>query len=182
MTMRDTQQRTAAPDGRPESEQPAWRRDFPIDIPQDQYLARRDFAGFMVLTSLAFVAGQFWIAVSNWIRRRRGRPPVRRIAALADVPVGAALLFRYPTRHDACLLLRPGKDELVAYHQQCTHLSCAVVPQIDQGRLYCPCHRGIFDLATGRPTAGPPRRPLPRIVLEIRRGAIYAVGLELRAA
>ena len=39
-------------------EPPKWRRDFPIDSPQDQYVARRDFMKFMVLTSLAFAVGQ----------------------------------------------------------------------------------------------------------------------------
>ena len=48
---------------------------------------------------------------------------------------------------------------LVAFSQQCTHLSCAVVPQPEQNRLFCPCHEGAFDLQSGRPIAGPPNRP-----------------------
>ena len=58
--------------------QPAWRNDFPIDWPQDQYVERRDFTKFMVLTSLALTVGQFWIAAQNWWRRRRGEPEIRR--------------------------------------------------------------------------------------------------------
>ena len=38
-----------------------------------------------------------------------------------------------------------------------------------------------FDLTSGDPTAGPPRRPLPRIHLQIRDGAIYATGVEVRS-
>ena len=34
--------------------------------------------------------------------------------------------------------------------------------------IRCPCHEGYFDLDTGRQIAGPPRRPLPRIMLEVR--------------
>src|SRR5579875_3286117 len=30
---------------------PAWRQDFPIDWPQDHYVARRDFTKFLVLTA-----------------------------------------------------------------------------------------------------------------------------------
>ena len=30
-----------APDGRPSEKQPAWRRAFPIDLPQDEYRSRR---------------------------------------------------------------------------------------------------------------------------------------------
>jgi Rieske Fe-S protein len=48
--------------------------------------------------------------------------------------------------------------------------------------MYCPCHEGTFDLATGRPVAGPPRRPLPRVRLEVRGDEIFASGLELRTA
>ncbi|MGH7928570.1 MAG: ubiquinol-cytochrome c reductase iron-sulfur subunit [Candidatus Binatia bacterium] len=70
----------------------------------------------------------------------------------------------------------------MAYHQKCTHLSCPVIPHVEEGRLHCPCHEGIFDLATGRPLAGPPRRPLPRIMLQIREGRIYAGGVEERTA
>ena len=50
------------PDGRPIDDQPAWRRDFPIDWPQDHDVERRDFVKFLTLTSFAFVAGQLWIA------------------------------------------------------------------------------------------------------------------------
>ena len=57
-----------------------------------------------------------------------------------------------------------------------------MIPQLGEGRLHCPCHNGYFDLATGRPIAGPPRRPLPRIKLEVRDGVIYATGVEERTA
>jgi Rieske Fe-S protein len=86
-----------------------------------------------------------------------------------------------PGEDDRCLLLRPEADRLLAYDQKCTHLSCAVVPDVAGGCLNCPCHRGVFDLATGRPLAGPPRRPLPRITLEVRDGVVVATGVELRA-
>jgi nitrite reductase/ring-hydroxylating ferredoxin subunit len=175
----DPEQVTRAPDGRPLDEQPAWRQDFPIDRPEDRYVERREFMKFMVLTSLAFTAGQFWIAAQNWIRRRRGRPPIQRIAPLDELRVGSARLFTYPTAAEPCLLLRPSDATLVAYSQECTHLACAVVPRRD-GTLYCPCHEGTFDALTGRPLAGPPRRPLPRIALELRDGYVYATGVELR--
>ncbi len=176
----DTDEITRAPDGRPLDEQPKWRRDFPIDSPQDQYVARRDFMKFMVLTSLAFTVGQFWIAAQNWLRHRRGLPELKKIASLEDVPVGGALTFSYPGETDRCLLIRPEADVLVAFSQQCTHLSCAVVPQPEHNRLFCPCHEGAFDLRSGRPVAGPPNRPLSRVVLDVRGPDIYASGVELR--
>ncbi len=167
---------------------PAWRRAFPIDAARDHDVGRRDFTRFLVLTSLAFAVGQVCLAIQNWFRRRRGAPPLRPVASLVagsqrlpHLPVGGAVLFRYPEETDSCLLLRPEEGKLIAYDQKCTHLSCAVVPNIEAGCLNCPCHQGLFDLATGRPLAGPPRRPLPLIALEVRDGVVYAAGKELRA-
>jgi len=173
---------TIAPDGRPLAEQPAWRKDFPIDWPRDHHNSRRDFTKFLVLTSLAFVVGQFWIIVQNFIRRRRGRPPIVKVASLSALPVGGVVTFKYPGDHDDCVLVRTKDDALVAYSQKCTHLACAVVPSLDKNSIHCPCHEGFFDLATGRPTAGPPRRPLPRITLDVKGDAIYATGVEVSTA
>ena len=176
----EREQITIAPDFAPAEAQPAWRQDFPIDWPQDLYVERRDFLKFMVLTSTAFTAGQLWIAAQNWYRRRRDQPPIVRVAALDDLAVGASLAFTYPDAHEPCLLVRLTAQEFVAFNQKCTHLSCAVIPRPAEGSFYCPCHEGRFDLRTGAPTAGPPRRPLTRIVLERRGNEIFAVGVEER--
>jgi Rieske Fe-S protein len=179
--LQEPDQITIAPDWRPIDVQPAWRADFPIDWPQDELVARRDFTKFLVLTSFAFVAGQLWIVVENFLRKRKGRPPVKRIASAEAIPVGGSLVFEYPEAHDICIVVRPNARQYFAYNQKCTHLSCAVVPDLARGRFHCPCHNGSFDLGTGAPLAGPPRRPLERVQLEIRDGALYAVGIEVRA-
>lgn len=171
---------TVPPDGRPLAEQPQWRRDFAIDWPEDHHVARRDFAKFLVMTSGAFVAGQAWIAAQSLVRQRRPASGRQRIAAVAEIPVRSARMFAYPGEHDPCLLIRLSDEQFVAYSQKCTHLSCAVVPEMDKGVLRCPCHEGFFDLATGRNIAGPPPRPLPRIELAFEGGDIYAVGVETR--
>jgi nitrite reductase/ring-hydroxylating ferredoxin subunit len=174
------EQITIAPDFRPAGQQPAWRQDFPIDWPQDGYVERRDFMKFMVLTSLAMTVGQFWIAAQNWIRGRRPPPNGRLIASLDALPIGGSLVFAYPGDHDNCLLVRLSETDLVAYNQKCTHLSCAVIPRPDQGDIHCPCHEGIFDLRTGRPMAGPPRRPLDRVTLVVHGRDVYATGIVAR--
>jgi len=178
----DREQITIAPDFIPAEAQPAWRQDFPIDWPQDLYVERRDFMKFLVLTSAAFTLGQVWIGVQSWYRKRRGQPGIQRIAALDDVAVGGAVTFTYPDQHEPCLLVRLTEREFVAFGQKCTHLSCAVIPRPDEGIFYCPCHEGRFDLRTGVPTAGPPQRPLTRVLLELRGREIFAVGVEERTA
>lgn len=180
MVQSDREQITVAPDGRPDSEQPQWRRDFPIDWPQDHYVARRDFTRFLALTSFAFTVGQFWIVVQNFFRARRGESPIQLIGRVDSVPVGGAVDFAYPSEHDQCVLVRLDEETFTAFSRQCTHLSCSVVPEPEKRRFYCPCHEGAFDLATGSPIAGPPRRPLARIKMEFKQGAIYATGVEPR--
>jgi nitrite reductase/ring-hydroxylating ferredoxin subunit len=171
--------RVLTPDGRPAGDQPKWRRDFPIDTAQDNYVARRDFTKFMVLISGSFVAGQAWIALKT-VGGKRAGPGPRPIASVNDIAVGQAATFAYPDEHDTCLIVRAGENEFLAYSNKCSHLSCAVTPDVATRRLLCPCHHGSFDLATGRPLAGPPRRPLARILLEVRDGTIYATGVEER--
>ncbi len=178
MNRQDPEQLSSPPDGRPEAEQPRWRRDFPIDWPQDDYVTRRDFTKFMVLVSLAFAVGQVWILAQNFLRQRRGELPLQEIARLDELPVGGARVFTYPEAHNPRLLVRLGDRSFVAYDQLCTHLSCPVIPQVEAGHLHCPCHEGLFDLVTGQPLAGPPPRPLPRVKLEIRGDKIYAAGVE----
>jgi Rieske Fe-S protein len=176
----EREQITIAPDFAPGDAQPAWRQDFPIDWPQDLYVERRDFMKFMVLTSAAFTVGQLWIGAQNWWRKRTGEALIQRVVSVDDVAVAAAVAFTYPNEHEPCLLVRLSASEFVAFSQKCTHLSCAVIPRPSEGSLYCPCHEGRFDLRTGVPTAGPPRRPLTRIVLDIRGRDIYAIGVEER--
>jgi nitrite reductase/ring-hydroxylating ferredoxin subunit len=174
----DAELHTIPPDRGVMEEQPKWRRDFPIDTVQDGYVARREFTKFLGLTSLAFVAGQVWIALQNRWRKSRGQLPLLALGRLDELPVGQAITFYYPTDTDPALLLRLDLETFVAYGSQCTHLQCPVLPAIDSGRLHCPCHAGFFDLMTGRPTAGPPRRALPRILVQVRAGTIYASGIE----
>ncbi|MBX3379097.1 MAG: ubiquinol-cytochrome c reductase iron-sulfur subunit [Phycisphaeraceae bacterium] len=170
------------PDGRPADEQPKWRRDFPIGTSDDNYVARRDFTKFMVLISGSFVAGQAWIALKTlgWAGGGGRDAGPLAIARVDEIAVGQAAVFSYPREHDTCLLIRAGEREFLAYSNKCSHLSCAVIPDVQSGRLLCPCHHGSFDLASGRPLAGPPRRPLARIVLEVRDSTIYATGVEAR--
>lgn len=181
MSVHDPEELTIPPDGRPLAEQPKWRRDFPIDVPQDQYVARREFTKFLVLTSFAFVVGQLWILARSLLGSRSGFPKTP-VAQLDEVPLGGFLQFDYPGTGAPKLLVRIGDREVVAYDPRCTHLSCPVLPQVERGRLHCPCHNGNFDLASGRPLSGPPRRPLPRVDLELRRGVIWAVGITERTS
>ena len=169
---------TTAPDGRPADEQPRWRRDFPVDVAEDEYISRRDLVKFIVLTSAALAAGQFWIVAQSRFSDVRPAWPRQLVARVNELAIGGAKTFTYPEDSTPRLLVRTGEDTFVAYDQQCTHLLCPVIPAVEQGRLHCPCHNGWFDLHTGQPLAGPPQRALPRILLDVRDGGVYATGVE----
>jgi Rieske Fe-S protein len=180
MVDQDRDYLSKSPDNEPHVEQPQWRQDFPVDVPQDNYVSRREFTKFLVLISGAFAVGQGWIVYENWRRARRGAPPMTQIASLDKLPVGGSLVFHYPNEDEPCLLVRPDESTLLAYSQKCTHLSCAVIPEVETKRFVCPCHHGYFAMNDGRVLAGPPQRPLPKITLEVRGNDIYATGVELR--
>ncbi|MCA9903313.1 MAG: Rieske 2Fe-2S domain-containing protein [Hyphomicrobiaceae bacterium] len=168
------------PDGNPTPEQPKWRQDFPIETGQDEYVSRRDFAKFLVLTSGAMAAGQVCIIGQSMARRDEGPPEELAIARDDEIGVGQVVRFDYPHPDEPCLLARLDDGKLLAFGQKCTHLDCAVTPDLPNRKFVCPCHHGYFDALTGQPLAGPPRRPLPRIMLEVRDGVIYATGVELQ--
>ena len=79
--------------------------------------------------------------------------------------MGEVKLFSYPEPADACIMIRTAADQVVAYSQKCTHLSCAVYYAKEANRLECPCHEGYFSVADGAVLQGPPPRALPRILL-----------------
>jgi nitrite reductase/ring-hydroxylating ferredoxin subunit len=153
------------------------RDDFPIDWEEDHHVSRRDFLKFMTLASGGLAIGS--VAMAAWAnvpRDRRAFEPAF-VARVEDVPVGGSLQFSYPRPHDACVLAQPEEGRFVAYSRRCTHLSCPVEYQPEQSRLYCPCHNGAFHIDDGRVLQGPPPAPLPRILLDVRDGDIYAVGV-----
>jgi Rieske Fe-S protein len=163
-----------------EGTEPLWREEVSVFSADERYVNRRQFAKFLVLTSLGMFVGNLWILLRSWLR---GEPsyPVRQVALAGEIPPGGVKLFRYPGPEDPCILVRrlvPGEDEYAAYSQKCTHLSCAVYYAREKDRLECPCHEGYFSVRDGRVLQGPPQRPLPRVVLKRRGGALLAVGMD----
>ena len=179
MSTENFENTSVAPDGRPLEAQPVWRQEYPIDWSAAEYVTRREFTRLLLVTSFAFVVGQAWIVLSSLVKKASATQPPRVEIATADqVPLAGSLLFYYPHGNSPCLLVHLENDQYVAFSQKCTHLSCPVLPEVDRGRFHCPCHEGVFDIQTGVPLAGPPRRRLPQVTLEFANGRIYATGIE----
>lgn len=157
---------------------PLWREEFSIQRAEEAYVSRRQFAKFLLLTSLGMFAGNVWILVRSWFRKTPAFPRTV-VARLDQLPVGAVRLFSYPSAQDPCILVRWSETEWAAYSQKCTHLSCAVYFAPERQRLECPCHEGYFSVRDGSVIQGPPQRPLPRVMLERRGNELVAVGVSL---
>jgi Rieske Fe-S protein len=157
------------------SADPLWRDEFSVFQADERYVSRRQLTKFLTLTSLAMFVGNLWILVRGWFA---GKPvyAATAVARAGEIPVGGVKLFPYAG--EQCILVRTGEDEYAAYSQKCTHLSCAVFYAREADRLECPCHEGYFSVKDGSVLQGPPRRPLPRVVLERRGAMLVAVALE----
>lgn len=161
---------------KPPPTEPLWREEFSVHAEDEKFVTRRQFAKFLTLTSVAMAAGNVWIFAKSLLRKEPSFPTMR-VASVGEVAVGAVKLFNYPTAADPCLLIRTADDTYVAYSQICTHLSCAVFYSEQSKHIECPCHKGVFSAADGSVVAGPPPRPLPRVVLERRGEDLVATGM-----
>ncbi len=154
--------------------QPRWAAEFPYDWDADDVVSRRQLLRLAVLASGALFAATGLLAGLGFARAR-SRGTRQQIVRAADVPAGSVHYFNYPNHDSQALLLHLNEGPFVAYSGKCTHLSCAVYWDAAQGRLLCPCHEGEFSPQTGDVVAGPPTRPLPKIVLEQQDGVLYAL-------
>lgn len=149
-------------------------------ISADSLTTRRDYLRIVATVSGGLAIGG--IGVASGILHRHGdtdgAPEPKKIAD--SLPPGESIAFRYPDEEDRAVAVRLEDGTLAGYSAVCTHLACAVLWRKDrgsEGELYCPCHEGVFDARTGEVTAGPPPRPLPKVVLvEDTDGSVWAVG------
>jgi len=99
--------------------------------------------------------------------------PLPRIqVALASLP--ATGFHTVPTDGGAPIFLGKRDGKLLAFDGRCTHMGCPVQLDTEGGGFRCPCHGGRFD-ADGKPTAGPPQRPL-RALEVLANGDQLTVG------
>ncbi|MFD9630934.1 QcrA and Rieske domain-containing protein [Streptomyces violascens] len=149
-------------------------------IAADSLTTRRDYLRIVATVSGGLAVGG--VAVAGGVLHRHGDgddpPAAKRVAAV--LPPGQSVAFRFPGEDDRAVAVRLTDGTLVGYSAICTHLACGVLWREDrgaEGELYCPCHEGVFDARTGEVTAGPPPRPLPKVLLiEEADGSVWAVA------
>ena len=133
------------PDGRPLSEQPAWRQDFPIDWPQDEYVERRDFVKFLTLTSLAL---RGHLDRRQAVSRAGASARRRRLAAVTDLAV-AGRWCSTPCEHDSTCSTIQNRVRRVLAKVHAPVMRGA--SQTGAGHLFnVPGHEGVSTFRTGR--------------------------------
>jgi len=147
-------------------------------ISADSLTTRRDYLRIVATVSGGLAVGSTVVAAGVLPRHGDGSAAPLKVAE--RLLPGQAVAFNYPGEHDRAMAIRLADGSLVGYSTVCTHLACGVLwrkQRGDEGELYCPCHEGVFSARTGEVTAGPPPRPLPKVVMvEDAQGSIWAIG------
>jgi arsenite oxidase small subunit len=114
--------------------------------------------------------------------------PRHRVIALSRLRVNRPVNFAYPLRDQPNVLVDLGravpggvgsKKSIVAFSTLCQHMGCPVVYSRSQREFVCPCHQSRYDAERlASIVQGVATRALPRVLLEVRNGAVYAVGVD----
>jgi Rieske Fe-S protein len=103
---------------------------------------------------------------------------------LADLPIGPWRLVSVEVVHEEAgrktrlrhaLYVRrqgAGDGDITVLSSICPHLGCPLNWHRDQSQFVCPCHNGTFD-AEGRPTGGPPPRPMDPLPFFFHDGHLF---------
>jgi arsenite oxidase small subunit len=153
-----------------------------IEEEQEPGLSRRSLLAAGAASTVAVAAG-----ATEAEAKSRSYPRLR-VIALDRLKVNRAHTFDYPLKGDTSVLVDfgrrvPGgvgpKRSIVAYSAQCQHMGCVVAYRRKSRELFCPCHQSRYDPERlGSIIQGVATRPLPKIRLQVRNGAIFAVGVD----
>jgi arsenite oxidase small subunit len=114
--------------------------------------------------------------------------PRLRVVGLDRLQVNRPHEFEYPLKGQSSVLLDFGERvpggvgpqrSIVAYSVLCQHMGCPVAYNRRRKELECPCHQSRYDPERlGSIIQGVATRALPRVLLRVRNGAVFAVGVD----
>ena len=114
--------------------------------------------------------------------------PRLRVIDIHALRVNRPHAFDYPLKGQGNVLIDFGHrvprgvgphHSIVAYSTACQHMGCDVDYNRRLRQLVCPCHQTRYDPERlGAIIEGVATRALPRVLLRVRNGAVYAVGVD----
>jgi arsenite oxidase small subunit len=114
--------------------------------------------------------------------------PKLRVISLSKLKRNKPVTFSYPLEKQVNVLLDLGHAvpagvgphrSIVAYSLLCQHMGCPVEYQPKLREFVCPCHQSRYDQERlGAIIQGVAMQPLPRVKLQVRDGAVWAVGVD----
>jgi arsenite oxidase small subunit len=119
---------------------------------------------------------------------RQASYPKLRVAQLSKLRPNRPVAFSYPLKAQPNVLLDVGRAvpkgvgprrSIVAYSLLCQHMGCPVAYDAKLREFVCPCHQSRYDPERlGSIIQGLAMQPLPRVLLQVRGGAVWAVGVD----
>lgn len=114
--------------------------------------------------------------------------PTLRIVDLAKLKRDRPVSFDYPLEGQPNVLVDfghyvpngvgPGQG-IVAYSTLCQHMGCGVIYRPRLREFLCPCHQSRYDPEREASIIqGVTPRALPRVLLKVQKGAVWAVGVD----
>ncbi len=137
---------------------------------------RRDFIklveGGLVVAGTAVIAGP---VVAYFYPKNLQETPSEPVLVckVDELPPGTSKTINYG-RYPAIVINTSGS--IYAYSAVCTHFACIVKWEDTKALIYCPCHDGYFDPASGQVVSGPPPTGLTPIVVNVVGDEIYIGG------
>lgn len=83
----------------------------------------------------------------------------------SDTAVGSSTY--YPGAGARFVITQPTAGDWHVFDASCPHEGCMTSDSDAEGNLVCPCHRSVFDPATGEPVSGPATGPLTALTVEV---------------
>jgi cytochrome b6-f complex iron-sulfur subunit len=133
---------------------------------------RRKFSSWVLKGGLAGLVGYVgWKLLGNGQEKEIPEPPDLTVIAAASNELQPNSAKNFMFGPHGALLIRLDDGEYRALTSVCTHMGCIVryLPSVQQ--IWCPCHKGIYNV-NGGVVSGPPPRPLKRYLVDISNGEV----------
>ncbi|MBX2860993.1 MAG: Rieske (2Fe-2S) protein [Vampirovibrio sp.] len=75
--------------------------------------------------------------------------------------------------HKPAIIYRDDAGDFHAFSAICTHLGCTVQFSQEKNNIWCACHGGQYDAASGKNIAGPPPKPLAPLNAAVVNGEVF---------